>query len=122
MGELAIATCFFALLLVGCSSTRPGLPNNYLIAQFALSYQRPAISGNPAIGQSLNSTFSDLVENASLIFRVGYFGLCIKFSGDDWGCHRDVSLLATGINATQDPLKLVSNSNSVQGKKLSFQA
>lgn len=110
---LGISTCFFALLLAGYSSNSPGLPNIYLTA---LSYQRPSTESTSSISQILNSTFSDLVGNASLTVRVGYLGLCIRSSGNEWSCHRDRNFLATRINATQDPLNLLSNSIGFRDK------
>ena len=104
---LAIATCFVALLLAGCSSSRPGLPNIYLTA---LSYDHPATGNNSVVSSSLNSTFSGLVGNASMTVRAGYFGICIKSSNQDWVCHKDATSFAKIINATQDPLDLISKS------------
>ena len=114
MTIVTIPTCLFALLLAGCSSSRPGLPNIYLSA---LSYQVPETKNNPAISQTLNSTFSNLAGNASLTVRVGYFGLCIRSSGDDyWSCHRDANSIALGLNATQDPLNLIHSSIAFRDK------
>ena len=104
---LATATCFFALPLAGCSSSRSGMPNLYLTA---LSYQRSATESNSAVPPALNSTFSDLVGNASMTVRVGYFGICIRSSTQDWTCHKDTKDFAAIVNASQDPLNLVSNS------------
>ena len=105
---LATATCLFALPLAGCSSSRSGMPNIYLTA---LSYQRqPATGSNSAIPQSLNATFSDLVGDASMTIRAGFFGVCVKSSIQDWTCRKDAKSFATIVNVTQDPLNLVSNS------------
>ena len=105
---LATATCLFALPLAGCSSSRSGMPNIYLSA---LSYQQqPAIGSSSAIPQSLNATFSDLVGDASMTVRAGYFGVCIRTSIQDWNCRKDAKSFAAIVNVTQDPLDLVSNS------------
>ena len=104
---LAIATCLFALLLAGCSSSRSGLPNIYLTE---LSYRPSATANDSAIPPNLNSTIPDLVGNDSVIIRTGYFGVCIASSDQRWTCHKDATSFATIINATQDPLGLLSNS------------
>ena len=105
---LAAATCLFALPLAGCSSSRSGMPNIYLSA---LSYQQQSATGSSsAIPQSLNTTFSNLVGDASMTIRAGYFGVCIRSSTQDWTCRKDAKSFATNVNVTQDPLNLVSNS------------
>ena len=45
-----------------------------------------------------------------MIVRVGYFGICIRSSTQDWTCHKDTKDFAAIVNASQDPLNLVSNS------------
>ena len=107
MPILAIATCLFAILLAGCSSSRSRLPNIYLTE---LSYRRSATGNNSAMTPSFNSTISGLVGNSSVIVRTGYFGVCIASSDQDWTCHKDARSFATIANATQDPLDLLSNS------------
>ena len=104
---LAIATCFCALLLAGCSSSRSDLPNIFLTE---LSYQQSAIGKGSTIPPSLNSTISSLVANASMTIRTGYFGICIKERDQDWICHKRAQSLETLVKITQDPLDLVSNS------------
>ena len=105
---LATATCLFALPLAGCSSSHSGMPNIYLSA---LTYQKQSTSGrNSAIPQSLNATFSDLVGDASMTIRAGFFGVCIRSGIQDWTCCKDAKSFATVVNVTQDPLNLVSNS------------
>lgn len=106
MMVLATATCFLCLVLAGCSSSRSGLTNIYLTA---LSYQQSAAGSNSAIPPSLNSTFSNLVGDASMTIRAGYFGVCIRSGSHDWACHKHANAFATIVNVTQDPLNLVSN-------------
>ena len=109
MTILAIATCFCALLLAGCSSNRSSLPNIYLTE---LSYQQSATGKGSAISPSLNSTISSLVANASLTVRTGYFALCIRSRDQDWICRKHAQSLQTLVNVTQDPLDLVSRSTA----------
>ena len=104
---LAAATCLLALLVAGCSSGHPGLPNIYLTA---LSYQRSAPKSNSAIPQTLNTTFLGLVGNASMSIRAGYFGICIRSGNEHWTCHKNANSFASIVNVTQDPLNLVANS------------
>ena len=106
MAILAITICLSSLLLAGCSSSRSALSTIHLVE---LSYRRSAITSNPTIPSTLNSTFSGLVGNASMTVRVGYFGLCTRLGNEGWICHKDASSFATSINAAQDPLNLISN-------------
>jgi len=97
------ATCLFALLLAGCSSSHPGLPGIYLME---LSYQHAASEGS--IGnKSLSSVFAPLVSDIELTVRTGYFGLCIRSTSEDWICNKDATLLKNYINPAQDPLDLI---------------
>lgn len=104
---LAAATCLLPLLVAGCSSDHPGLPN---ISLTALSYQRSAPKSKSAIPQTLNSTFLGLVGNASMSVRAGYFGICIRSGNEHWTCRRNANYFASIVNVTQDPLNLVANS------------
>lgn len=45
-----------------------------------------------------------------MTIRAGYFGVCIRFSTQDWTCHKDAASFATIVNTSQDPLDLVSKS------------
>lgn len=83
------------------------MPSIYLTA---LSYQRATNQSNSVVPSSLNSTFSDLVGDASMTIRAGYFGVCIKSSMQEWICHKDANSFATVVNTTQDPLNLISHS------------
>lgn len=104
---LAISIVFFALVLAGCSSSHPGLPNIYLVS---LSYQNASVAGSSGINKNLGSLFTPLVGNAQLTVRTGYFGLCISSNNDGWTCGGDAAILAKSINATQDPLNLIAMS------------
>ena len=97
------ATCLFAILLAGCSSSHPGLPGVYLLG---LSYQHAA-SGGSVVNQNLSSVFTPLVGDIELTVRTGYFGLCIRSTSEAWICNKDATLLKSHIDAAHDPLDLI---------------
>lgn len=110
---LAISSICLVILLAGCSSNSPGLPQLYLIS---LSYLNPADPGSTTATENSSSLLAPLMTNARLTVRTGYFGLCISPDNSRWTCSRDIGILTRSINATMDPLDLISISNMFKDK------
>lgn len=110
---LAISSICLAILLAGCTSDSPGLPHLYLIS---LSYQNPVDAGSTTASKNGSSLLAPLLTNARLTVRTGYFGLCISPDNSRWTCSRDIAILTQSINATMDPLDLISISNVFKDK------
>ena len=105
MPILACSLVFYCLVLAGCSSDAPGIPNIYLMS---LSYQSSNAGDNVGINKDLRSTFERLAKDAQLIVRTSYFGMCISTTdGAHWACSRETTVLSSGLNSDQDPLDLI---------------
>jgi hypothetical protein len=94
-----------ALLLAGCSSSSPLIPDIFLISLYYDDYvPRPDTSQvNFAAFSNLNS----LAGDAHLQARVGYFGICINPDGGSWLCSNNATSLAQEVSVDQDPLNLI---------------
>lgn len=110
---LAISIICSAILLAGCTSDSPGLPNLCLIS---LSYQNPVDAGSSTARKNGSYLLAPLMTNARMTVRTGYFGLCISPDNSGWTCSRDIGTLTQSINATMDPLDLISISNVFKDK------
>lgn len=94
-----------ALLLAGCSSTSPGIPNIFLIS---LYYQSYPPSFDPAqVDPGVTTAIANIVGQAVLEVRVGYFGICINPDGGSFLCSNNASSLASQVSVDQDPLNLI---------------
>lgn len=94
-----------ALLLAGCSSTSPGIPNIFLIS---LYYQHYPPSFDPAqVDPGVTTAIANIVGQAQLEVRVGYFGICINPDGGSFLCSNNASSLASQVSVDQDPLNLI---------------
>lgn len=94
-----------ALLLAGCSSSSPLIPDIFLISLYYDDYTpRPDTSQvNFAAFSQINSVAGD----AHLQARVGYFGICINPDGGSWLCSNNATSLAQEVSVDQDPLNLI---------------
>ena len=94
-----------ALLLAGCSSASPGIPNIYLIS---LYYHKYSPTFAPAqIDPGVTTAIVNIVGSADLNVRVGYFGVCIQPDGGAYMCNQNVSALADLVSVDQDPMNLI---------------
>jgi hypothetical protein len=50
---------------------------------------------------------NNIVGNARLEARVGYFGICINPDGGAWLCSNNATSLAQQVSETDDPLNLI---------------
>lgn len=103
--ESSRLTSLPALLLAGCSSSSPMIPDIYLIS---LYYQRYApIFDTSQVDPGVTTAISNIVGNADLNVRVGYFGICIQSGGGAWLCNQNATALADLITVNEDPLNLI---------------
>ena len=55
----------------------------------------------------MTAAIANIVGNAMLEVRVGYFGICVNPSGGDFLCSNNATALAEQISIDQDPLNLI---------------
>ena len=102
---IAIAIVLLSLLLAGCSSSSPMIPNIFLIS---LYYQSYAPNFDPAqVDPGVTTAIANIVGQAQLEVRVGYFGICINPDGGSFLCSNNASSLAGQVSVDQDPLNLI---------------
>ena len=94
-----------ALLLAGCSSSSPLIPDIFLLSLFYTSYT--AIPATSQVNYNIHTALDNIVGEARLAVRVGYFGICISPDGGGWLCSNNATALANEIDLDQDPLNLI---------------
>lgn len=93
-----------ALLLAGCSSSSPLIPGIYLIS---LYYQGYTPTYDPAqVDPGVTAAIANIVGQATLEVRVGYFGICVDADGS-FLCANNATALAEQVSIDQDPLNLI---------------
>jgi len=102
---IAAAIVLLSLLLAGCSSDSPGIPNIYLISLFYKHY--PPTFSSAQVDPGVTTAISNIVGQAQLEVRVGYFGICIKPDDGAFMCNQNSSALADLVSVDQDPLNLI---------------
>lgn len=102
---IAIAIVLLSLLLAGCSSSSPGIPNIFLISFFYESYT--PIFSQAQVDPAVVTAIANIVGNAMLEVRVGYFGICINPDGGSFLCSNNATQLAEQITIDHDPLNLI---------------
>ncbi|KAF4556142.1 Hypothetical protein D9617_1g080170 [Elsinoe fawcettii] len=107
---IAIAIVLLSLLLAGCTSSSPLIPDIFLIDFFYESYtpEYDPTQVNPGV----TAAIANIVGDAMLEVRVGYFGLCITPDGSSFLCSNNATLLAEQISIDQDPLNLIFIANT----------
>lgn len=94
-----------ALLLAGCSSSSPLIPDIFLLSIY---YKHSVAVPNTAqVDYNVNQAISNIVGNAHIQVRVGYFGICVNSDGGSWLCNNNATALANDLSVDQDPLNLV---------------
>ncbi|RMD42319.1 hypothetical protein DV735_g2777, partial [Chaetothyriales sp. CBS 134920] len=101
---IAAAIILLSLLLAGCSSTSPLIPDIYLISLYYHKYA-PVFSPTQ-VDPGVTTAIANVVGNADLTVRVGYFGMCIRSEGSGWMCNTNSTALADLVSVDQDPLNL----------------
>lgn len=107
------AIIILSLLLAGCSSSSPMMPSIFLMS---LWYDQGSPSFDPAQADpSVSRAIGNIVGDARLEARVGYFGICINADGGSWLCSQNASSLASQVSADQDPLNLIWVADTFKG-------
>lgn len=102
---IAIAIILLSLLLAGCSSSSPLIPSIFLISLYYKSY--PPSFDPSQVDPGVTTAIANIVGQAQLEVRVGYFGICINPDGGAFLCSNNASSLATQVSVDQDPLNLI---------------
>ncbi|KAG7417288.1 Ca2+ regulator and membrane fusion protein Fig1-domain-containing protein [Fusarium sp. MPI-SDFR-AT-0072] len=102
---IAIAIILLSLLLAGCSSSSPLIPDIFLLSIYYKEYT--AVPDTAQVDYNLHSAIENIAGDASLQARVGYFGICINPDGGSWLCSNNATALAKEVDVDQDPLNLI---------------
>ncbi|KAK4696001.1 hypothetical protein P7C71_g1855, partial [Lecanoromycetidae sp. Uapishka_2] len=102
---IAVAIILLSLLLAGCSSSSPGIPGIFLISLYYKSY--PPNFAPSQVDPGVTTAIANIVGQAQLEVRVGYFGICINPDGGAFLCSNNATSLATQVSVDQDPLNLI---------------
>ncbi|KAI9670266.1 MAG: hypothetical protein M1831_006480 [Alyxoria varia] len=102
---IAIAIILLSLLLAGCSSSSPLIPDIFLISFYYQDY--PPVFDPAQVDPGVVQAISNLAGDAMLEVRVGYFGICISPEGGSFLCSNNATQLAQQITIDHDPLNLI---------------
>lgn len=102
---IAIAIILLSLLLAGCSSSSPLIPDIFLLSLYYEQYT--AVPDTAQVDYNVHAAISNIVGNARLQARVGYFGICVAPEGGAWLCSNNATALANEVSVEQDPLNLI---------------
>ncbi|PMD67262.1 membrane fusion mating protein FIG1 [Hyaloscypha bicolor E] len=102
---IAIAIILLSLLLAGCSSSSPLIPDIFLISLYYKSYS--PVPSTAQVDFNVHNAIANIAGPAILAARVGYFGICINPDGGSWLCSNNATALANEISLNQDPLNLI---------------
>lgn len=94
-----------ALLLAGCSSSSPLIPDIFLLSLYYQDYT--AVPDTAQVDYQAYTAVSNIAGTAHLQARVGYFGICINPDGGAWLCSNNATALAQEVSVDQDPLNLI---------------
>ena len=94
-----------ALLLAGCSSSSPLIPDIFLLSLFYEDHV--AVPDTAQVDYNVNNAIRNIVGGAQLQARVGYFGICVAPEGGAWLCSNNATALANQVSVDQDPLNLI---------------
>ncbi|KZZ92164.1 Membrane fusion mating protein FIG1 [Moelleriella libera RCEF 2490] len=102
---IAVAIILLSLLLAGCSSSSPLIPDIFLLS---LYYQKSQpIPDTAQVDYAGFAAIANIAGGASLQARVGYFGICVNPDGGSWLCSNNATALAKEVAVDQDPLNLI---------------
>ncbi|KAH8903259.1 membrane fusion mating protein FIG1 [Coniochaeta sp. PMI_546] len=96
---------WYPLLLAGCSSSSPLMPDIFLLSIYYEHYT--AVPDTAQVDYNVNTAISNIVGGAHLQARVGYFGICVNPDGGSWLCSNNATALANEVSVDQDPLNLI---------------
>ena len=94
-----------ALLLAGCSSPSPLIPGIFLLS---LYYKQYTPTYDPAqVDPGVTAAIANIVGQAQLEVRVGFFGICVTPDGGGFLCSNNATALAQRVSVDQDPMNLI---------------
>ncbi|KAH6652993.1 Ca2+ regulator and membrane fusion protein Fig1-domain-containing protein [Truncatella angustata] len=102
---IAVSIILLSLLLAGCSSSSPLMPDIFLLSLY-YSHYTPA-PDTAQVDYNGYQAISNIVGSAHLQARVGYFGICVNPDGGSWLCSNNATALANEVSVDQDPLNLI---------------
>ncbi|KAK8091515.1 hypothetical protein PG997_001876 [Apiospora hydei] len=102
---IAISIILLSLLLAGCSSSSPMIPDIFLLSLYYEHYT--AVPDTAQVDYNVNQAIQNIVGSAHLQARVGYFGICVNPDGGSWLCSNNATALANEVSVDQDPLNLI---------------
>lgn len=102
---IGVAIVLLSLLLAGCSSSSPLIPGIFLLSFFYTQYTPAASTSQVDFG--VHTAITNIVGNAELEVRVGYFGICTSLSGGGWICGNNATALADTLTVDEDPLNML---------------
>ncbi|CAG9941333.1 unnamed protein product [Clonostachys rosea f. rosea IK726] len=102
---IAVTIILLSLLLAGCSSSSPLIPDIFLLSLYYKEYE--AVPDTAQVHYGVHTYMESLTRGAHLQARVGYFGICINPDGGSWLCSNNATALAKEVQVEQDPLNLI---------------
>lgn len=102
---IAVAIILLSLLLAGCSSSSPLIPDIFLLSLYYKSYT--ATPNTAQVDYNVHTAIENIAGDAHLAARVGYFGICVNPDGGSWLCSNNATALAKEVSVDQDPLNLI---------------
>ncbi|KYK54742.1 hypothetical protein DCS_06702 [Drechmeria coniospora] len=102
---IAVAIILLSLLLAGCSSSSPLIPDIFLLSLYYQRYE--AVPDTAQVDYNVHTAMENIAGAASLQARVGYFGICVNPDGGSWLCSNNATALAKEVSVDQDPLNLI---------------
>ncbi|PHH82299.1 hypothetical protein CDD82_6407 [Ophiocordyceps australis] len=102
---IAVAIILLSLLLAGCSSSSPLIPDIFLLSLYYKNYE--AVPDTSQVDYNIHTAIENIAGDASLQARVGYFGICVNPDGGSWLCSNNATALAKEVSVDQDPLNLI---------------
>lgn len=103
--ELTPSLNLTALLLAGCSSSSPLIPDIFLLSLYYSDYTPHPDTAQ--VNYAVYSEVQSIASDARLQARVGYFGICVNPDGGSWLCSNNATALAQEVSVDQDPLNLI---------------
>lgn len=94
-----------ALLLAGCSSSSPLIPDIFLLSLYYDNYT--PVPDTAQVNYAVFSEIQSIAGDARLQARVGFFGICVNPDGGSWLCSNNATALAQEVSVDQDPLNLI---------------
>lgn len=81
------------------------IPDIFLLSLYYEHYT--AVPDTSQVDYNVNQAIGNIVGNAHLQARVGYFGICVNPDGGSWLCSNNATALANEVSVDQDPLNLI---------------